>query len=103
MFSTTLPGASGSLPDLLSLLRATYRTERGIPEGAADPSDAFLAWAQGYLTQHRPSEVFAVDNNYGLQLTNGQRLQLSPDAVSEVRQPGDMANPDSSIAIMQAR
>lgn len=103
MFSTTLTGASGQLPDLIAFLKAAYRKEQGVPEGLTDPSDAFIEWARGYLAQHRPSEVFAVDNNYGVQLTNGQRLQLCPAAGFEAKRPGDMANPDNSIAIMQAR
>lgn len=103
MFSTTLTGASGELPDLISLLRAAYRAEKSLPDGIIDGSDAFVEWAKGYLAANRPSEVFAVDNNYGIQLTNGQRIQLCPNSGFEAKRAGDMANPDNSIAIMQAR
>lgn len=99
MFSTTLKGASGELPDLIAFLSMVYRQEIKTPTGIQDPSDAFIGWARSYLAKYRPSEVFAVDNNYGVQLTNGQRIQLSPsDAVG--REPaGMMASADSSIGI----
>lgn len=103
MFSTNLPVGLGELPDVVSFLWAVYRAEKPPTEGIADNPEAFVAWAKNYLTVNRPSEVFSVDNNYGVQLTNGQRLQLSPNSGFEARRSGDMANPDNSVAIMQAR
>lgn len=103
MFSTTLTGASGELPDLIGFLEAAYRAEKNSHAGLYDPADSFIGWAKDYLAKNRPSEVFAVDNNYGVQLTNGQRLRISPDPVATVKQPGDMANPDTSISITKPR
>jgi hypothetical protein len=103
MFSTTLTGASGELPDLISFLEAAYRAEKKSHAGLYDPADGFIGWAKDYLANNRPTEVFAVDNNYGVQLTNGQRIRISPDPVSQVKRPGDMANPDNSISITQTR
>ncbi len=101
MFSTTLNGASGELPDLILFLQSVYRKEAGIPAGLSDPSDSFIEWARSYLDKHRPSEVFAVDNNYGVQLTDGQRLQICPSLGATSN--GDMANSDNSVSIMRAR
>ena len=53
------------------------------------------------MDKHRPSEVFAVDNNYGVQLTDGQRLQICPSLGTTSN--GDMANSDNSVSIMRAR
>lgn len=99
MFSTTLNDSSGNLPDLISFLAAAYRKEIKIPEVMKDPSDAFIEWATAYLSKHRPSEVFAVDNNYGVQLTNGQRIQISPSNTFSKEIAGTMSSPDSSISI----
>jgi len=98
MLSTILNGTAGELPDLIALLVTAYRKEIKVPEGVQDPSDAFVSWAKSYLTTHRPSEVFPVDNNYGIQLNNGQRLQLCPSTSKEGFVAGKMV-PDSSIAI----
>jgi len=90
---------AGELPDLLEFLKTAYREKIKIPNGVSDPSDIFISWAQDYLAQHRPSEVFAVDSNYGVQLTNGQRVQLSPSQTGAKEVAGQMASPDSSVAI----
>lgn len=103
MFSTTFTGATGELPDLISFLEAVYRAEKNSHAGLYDPADGFIGWAKDYLAKNRPSEVFAVDNNYGVQLTNGQRVRICPDAVSQTKRPGEMANPDNSISITQPR
>ena len=101
MLSTILNGASGELPDLITLLATVYRKEIKIPEGVQDPSDAFVSWAKSYLTKHRPSEVFPVDNNYGVQLNDGQRLQLCTSTSKEGFVAGKMV-PDSSISIFNS-
>jgi len=105
MFSTTFPGASGELPDLLSFLETVYRAEK---KNQVSPAQVFFAadfidWAKAYLAKNRPNEVFAVDNNYGVQLTNGQRLRICPDLVSQTKRSGEMANPDNSVSITLPR
>lgn len=97
MFSTQSDALNGELVDLLTYLELSYREITQTDKNLSIPASVFLAWAREYLTKHRPSEVFAVDNNYGILLTNGQRIKLCPD-VSAVR-TGDMANPDSSIPV----
>ena len=103
MFTNQTGGVSGNLPDLLSHLEGVYRQETNQPIGLQTDADRFLTWAKSYLTEHRPAEVFAVDDNYGVMLTNGFRIKLSPDSVYESRATGDMANPDTSISITRAR
>jgi hypothetical protein len=102
MLSTILNGSAGELPDLIAFLSTAYRKEGKIPEGVQDSSDSFVSWAKSYLAKHRPSEVFAVDNNYGVQLNNGQRLQISPSASADGAVAGKMASQDSSIAIFNS-
>ena len=102
MLSKTLKGISGELPDLIAFLNTAYRKEIKIPEGVQDPSDNFIKWARVYLEQHRPSEVFAVDHNYGVQLSNGQRLQISPSESLEGSVAGKMASSDSSVPIFNS-
>jgi len=96
-------GRSGELSDLITYLEANYRRERGLLPTDMLLDDDFVSWAKQHLSDNRPNEVFAVDNNYGILLTNGQRIKLSPDPQGYVPSNGDMANPDSSISIMQTR
>lgn len=103
MFGTNDPySASTELPDLLAHLEAVYREEKRIPTGVVltDSAEDFLNFVSRYLGEHRPSEVFVVDNNYGILLTNGQRVKLCPDPEGEVtQQTGDMANPGVEVDI----
>lgn len=97
MFSTQSDALNGELVDLLTYLEVSYRETTQTHKNLSIPASAFLEWAKDHLTKHRPSEVFAVDNNYGILLTNGQRIKLCPDA--SVARTGDMANPDTSIPV----
>ena len=104
MFTNQPDAISGELADLMSYLEANYRQETKQPEAVSMPVDPFITWAKQHLIQHRPSEVFAVDNNYGILLTNGQRVQLCPNVPSEPqRTGGDMANPDTSIPVTRMK
>ena len=99
MFGTNDPHSlSSDLPDLISFLDSKYR------EQAINPVEDFKDFATKYLQENRPSEVFAVDNNYGILLTNGQRVKLCPDAQgSAPTRTGDMANPGQEIDITRKR
>ena len=90
---------SGELVDLLSYLETEYRKAYELPVGIAADSDRFLDWAKKLLADKRPVEVFSVDNNYGIMLSDGQRLKISPDAITSGAVAGTMASQDSSIAI----
>lgn len=90
---------SGELVDLLSYLETGYRKEHDLPVGMAADSDRFIEWAKKLLADKRPVEVFSVDNNYGIMLSDGQRLKISPDAALVGTVAGKMASPDSSISI----
>ena len=103
MFTNETGGISGNLPDLLSHLEGAYRRATKQPEGLKIGASEFLNWAKKYLTEHRPSEVFAVNDNFGVQLTNGLRIKLCPASVIEAKPSGDMANPDNSISITRPR
>ena len=103
VFTNQTGGVSGNLPDLLSHLEGLYRQEKNKPVGLQTDADEFIIFAKKYLTDNRPSEVFAVDDNYGVMLTNGFRMKLSPDGPVTVRATGDMANPDNSISITRSR
>lgn len=94
MFGTNDPHSlSSELPDLISFLDSKYREE-------PVSSLSFKDFCSKYLEDNRPSEVFAVDNNYGILLTNGQRVKLCPDAEGSVpTRTGDMANPGQEIDI----
>lgn len=94
MFGTNDPHSlSSDLPDLISFLDSKYREQ-------PVSSVKFKDFATKYLQENRPSEVFAVDNNYGILLTNGQRVKLCPDAPGSIpTQTGDMANPGQEIDI----
>lgn len=91
-----------NMPDLLSHLEAGYREATKQPFGMTCDGDRFITWAKTYLSNHRPFEIFPVDDNYGVRLTNGVRLKVCPDAKDRPRS-GDMANPDTSISITRAR
>lgn len=90
---------SGELVDLLSYLEEGYRKAYEMPAGMAADSDRFMNWAKKLLADRRPVEVFSVNNNYGIMLSDGQRLKISPDAVVAGAVAGTMASPDSSISI----
>ncbi len=98
MFGTNDPHSiSSELPDLISFLDTKYREETAT-------SLSFKDFCTKYLAENRPSEVFAVDNNYGILLTNGQRVKLCPDAEgSAPTRTGDMANPGQEIDITRKR
>lgn len=98
MFGTNDPHSlSSELPDLISFLDTKYREQ-------SVTSLTFKDFATRYLAENRPSEVFAVDNNYGILLTNGQRVKLCPDAEGSVpTRTGDMANPGQEIDITRKR
>lgn len=89
----------GDIPDLISHLEMVYRDNQA---NASSEDNKFISWAKSYLNQHRPYEVFAIDGNYGIRLTNGIRIKVCPDAQDKPRS-GDMANPDTSISITKTR
>jgi hypothetical protein len=91
----------GQLIELMRYLESEYRNDTDQPTSVLCDADNFFRWSRIFLTKHRPSEVFPVDNNYGITFTNGQSVKLCPDA--KVFKPGDMANPDNSIAITKVR
>ena len=103
MFTNQTDAVSGDLSDLLSYLEANYRQKMQLKEPSKLDFDAFMKWAKQHLIETRPSEVFAVDNNYGVLLTNGQRIKLCPDGEGETARTGDMANPDQSIPVTRMR
>ena len=94
MFGTNAPHSlSSELPDLISFLDTKYREDE-------EYEGSFKDFCTKYLEENRPSEVFAVDNNYGILLTNGQRVKLCPDTEGSVpTSNGDMANPSQEIDI----
>ena len=102
MFSTGPVHVSGELPDLLGHLEAAYRDYAKTNPNVAVEGYAFLNWAKQYLSDNRPAEVFPVDQNYGVLLTNGVRLKICPD-VAASSAPGSMASKDSSISIISSR
>jgi hypothetical protein len=93
----TLFEPQGSLPDLLQYLAAEFATVATADQLKA--AEHFIGWATQQLTSNRPVEVFAVDNNYGIQLTNGSRVQLCPNVPGTTTGTGAMAGPDNSISI----
>ena len=103
MFTNATDAVSGELTDLMSYLEAAYRSEMQQPAGSEVKMEAFIHWAKQHLSDNRPSEVFPVDNNYGVLLTNAQRVKLCPDLESQVNSTGDMANPDTSIPVTKTR
>jgi hypothetical protein len=102
MFTTSSDALSGELTDLMSYLEAGFRQEMNQPAGSTGDMGAFILWAKGHLSATRPSEVFPVDNNYGILLTNGQRIKLCP-ATGPLQRKGAMANPESGIQIVSTR
>lgn len=100
--NSVINGKAGELPDLITFLNTAYRKEIKVPEEVQDPSDNFIKWAKNYLVKYRPSEVFAVDHNYGVQLNNGQRIQISPSGSLDGAVAGKMASSDSSISIFNS-
>lgn len=106
MFGTNDPHSlSSELPDLISFLDTKYREESASGKRIVSQYDlTFKDFATKYLAENRPSEVFAVDNNYGILLTNGQRVKLCPDAEgSAPARTGDMANPGQEVDITRKR
>jgi len=101
MLNTQVDAFSEEIPDLMSYLETKYRDEQPRENDVVDfEAGDFLEWAKKHLTQHRPTEIFAVDNNYGIVLTKGQRVKLCPGVPGEPqRTGGDMANPDASISV----
>lgn len=89
----------GDIPDLISHLETLYREKQNSTSG---DDSKFIDWAKSYLNQNRPYEVFAIDGNYGIRLTNGIRIKVCPDAQDKPKS-GDMANPDNSISITRNR
>lgn len=96
MFSTT-NSIGGEIADIVTYLEQVYRQQKNQPNGVTLACDDFLQFAKSHLNDVRPSELFVMDNNYGILLTNGQRIKICPDFVA-VRK-GDMANPESAISI----
>ena len=88
MFTNQTGGVSGNLPDILTHLEGLYRQEKNKPAGLKTEADEFIRFAKKYLTTNRPSEVFAVDGNYGVMLTNGFRIKVSPDGPVTVMATG---------------
>jgi len=84
----------GNLPHLIELLVQQYRAYIGRenekraamtparepldPEPTIQQAGPLLNFFRAYLTEHRPAEVFALDANYGLMLTNSMRCAISP-------------------------
>lgn len=97
MFSTNSDDFNGELPDLLTHLEAMYRKKQQFDNNQTLLADPFIKWAKQYLEHNRPSEIFAVDNNHGIVLTDGQRIKLCPG--KSAMGQGDMANPDNSISV----
>jgi len=97
MFSTNSDSLNGELADLLTHLEALYREKQGFDPQQTLEADSFIKWSKDYLEKNRPSEIFAVDNNHGIVLTNGQRIKLCPG--QSAMGQGDMANPDNSISV----
>jgi hypothetical protein len=99
VFTNDTRAVTRELTDLLTHLEAGYRKTTTQPLSVTCGAEGFFDWARAYLTENRPSEVFPVDNNYGVLLTNGQRIKLCPELPNVTTRTGDMANPDASISI----
>lgn len=98
LLSSAVNGGT-ALPDLMQLLYELFKQSHAA-SGAGASLDAFLTWSRNYLATNRPAEIFPVAGNYGLRLTNGLLLQISPDNgnVTAVGS-GSMASPDTSMPI----
>jgi len=103
MFSNQTDALSGELTDLMSYLESGFRQEMNQPAGSSVNMEAFIHWAKDHLSATLPSEVFPVDNNYGILLTNGQRVKLCPGVNGQDNGHGDMANLDTSIPVTTMR
>jgi hypothetical protein len=99
VFTNDTRAVTRELTDLLTHLEAGYRKTTTQPLSVVCGAEGFFDWARTYLTENRPSEIFPVDNNYGVLLTNGQRIKLCPELPNVTTRTGDMANPDASISI----
>jgi hypothetical protein len=95
------PGGYTSIPDLITFLQDRFQVEvKKLPPGVGSGAEEFCTWAKEYLSRNRPTEVFAVDRNQGLLLTNGYRVVVSPYDKTSSALPGGMANPDTSVKII---
>lgn len=95
MFGTTDTHAD-SLQDILSYLEQSYSSYSELDKASAAE---FIKWAKDHMDANRPSSIFPMQYNYGIVLTNGQQVKLSPDSL---KVQGDMANPDSSVPVTKA-
>ena len=100
LLSSAVHGGS-TLPDLMQLLHELFKqSQKAGGAGTNSSLDAFLAWSRDYLATNRPAEIFPVAGNYGLRLTNGMLLQISPDNGNvTAAASGGMASPDTSMPI----
>lgn len=120
MFSVAGPGVrlEDSLqpvqaPDLLDLLlqefraaverenlvRQTQGLEPVPPSSLTSPAAPLLDFCKEYLARFRPVEVFAVDRNYGVMLSNGRRFVISPRDEDHDELPRGML-PDAGAVAM---
>ena len=89
----------GGQPHLIQFLTQEYRdyiaraNEQRAQHGK-EPLDAektlkraqpMLAFFEAYLKQHRPTSVFPIDMNYGIQLSNYKTFALSPGVETDFR------------------
>ena len=84
----------GEMLSLLDLLKSEYQkymegVNRTRSSQDKPPLDAvatlraatpFLRFCEKYLMRNRPGEVFPIDMNYGVVLSNSQRFAISPGA-----------------------
>lgn len=94
MFSTATDSSSAIL-DIVTYLERKYSEENETTPIETASAAKFIEWAKSHMSGVRPHSVFPVQNNYGITLTNGQQVKLSPDDGKLTT--GDMANPDISI------
>jgi hypothetical protein len=94
-----LSRGNSQLPDLLTHLHDQYKlhlakhmkaiqkkggqlVHKTVEEAAfAAPVGSFLSFAQEYLNKNRPTQVFPVDSNTGIVLSNHVRVCVSPGIV----------------------
>ena len=100
MSQSFLDSRFGQIPDLIQHLRSVFRAEKKLTDAVVDPSDEFIVWSRNYLNQYRPTEIFPVDNNQGIRLTNGITVALCPLGNVLAQPSGGMANPDTSVRIL---
>jgi len=96
--------SQGGMPNLLQFLVAEYlaymgQANKDRAEQGQEPLDAqktvqkakpLLAFFEAYLRTNRPVNVFPIDMNYGVQLSNHKRFAVSPGVVEDFR--GSMQN-----------